>query len=91
MATTRTRARVEEVLLETASLLVERARREIEREIEAAPDSDAAAADLRRVGELEGELREIQRELRDDARATELSARGRVVSRFYEVPGQEDA
>jgi hypothetical protein len=91
MATTRQKAHVEEILVEVTSLLVDRARRELEREVAAAPDSDAAATDLRRVRELEDELREVQRELHHDTQAAVPSAPGRVVSRFYEVPGQEDA
>jgi hypothetical protein len=85
---------VERVLVEVTSLLLERARAEAEREVEAARGSsrgDAAARALERMRELEDTLRAIQRE-----RAVADAGRApvplhREVSKFYEVPGQEDA
>ena len=77
---------VERVLVEATSLLLERARIELEGEVEAGRDSDAAAS-LRRVRELEDALRAIRQE-----RAAPVPVPlHREVSRFYEVPGQEDA
>ncbi|MDQ6674128.1 MAG: hypothetical protein M3069_25875 [Chloroflexota bacterium] len=84
---------IERVLVEVTSLLLVRARIEVEREVEAAHDSSgegAAAGELRRMRELENELRALRQD---------LAVMGAVpapvpllqVSRFYDVPGQEDA
>ena len=83
MSTTVSRqAYVEKVLVEVTSLLLARARTQLQRESE---DDLAAENDLRRLEELDKELRAIRREL-----GAPLPS-GRQVSRFYEVPGQEDA
>jgi hypothetical protein len=81
---------VERVLVEVTSLLLERARIDLEREVDARRDSsrnDTAAAGLRRMRELEDALRAIRQER---AAPAPVSLQ-REVSRFYEVPGQEDA
>lgn len=82
MSTTVRYTHIERVLVEAASLLIERARIQLERD----PEDEAAAAELRRVRELEQELRVIRHEFGLPPVPT-----GRQVSRFYEVPGQEDA
>jgi hypothetical protein len=83
---------VERVLVDVTSLLLERARIALEREVEASgdsPESDAAIS-LARVRELEDALRSIRQ--RQSAKgAVPASVPGRQVSKFYEVPGQEDA
>lgn len=84
---------IEWVLVEITSLLLERARTELEHEVEATGESarDAAASNLRRMRELEDVLRSIRQDprLAESMRAQQTP--GRQVSRFYEVPGQEDA
>jgi hypothetical protein len=71
---------IEQVLVEVTSLLMERARVQLERE--------HATDELHRVETLEKELKSIRHELGlDDAHAPP----GRQVSKFHEVPGQEDA
>jgi hypothetical protein len=89
--TTSRQVHLEHVLVEVTSLLVDRARIQLEREVESSPD-ETAAADLRRLHELEKELRAIRRELgvHDPDKQTTTPG-GRQVSKFYEVPGQEDA
>jgi hypothetical protein len=85
---------VERVLVEVTSLLLECARIELEREVEAARDSsrnDAAAGNLRRMRELEDTLRAIRQEHVLAAAVPAPIPVQREVSRFYEVPGQEDA
>jgi hypothetical protein len=78
MTTVTSQARIEQVLVEATSLLVERARQELE--------GDAEAGDkVQRLRALESELNVIREEL---TRAH--TPVGRQVSRFYEVPGQED-
>src|SRR5919197_945952 len=51
-----TQARIEKVLVEAASLLVERARAQLEREVEVDASGDSSA-ELRRLRDLEDELR----------------------------------
>jgi hypothetical protein len=75
-------AHIEKVLVEVVSLLLSRARVQLEREAEG---DLAAESDLRRLEELDKELRAIRRDIGAPSPA------GRQVSRFYEVPGQEDA
>ncbi len=83
---------VERVLVEVTSLLLERARIELEREVDAARESSSsdAAGSLRRMRELENTLRAIRQEHVLDAVPAPVPLH-REVSRFYEVPGQEDA
>jgi len=88
MSTTSTRqTHMEQVLIEVTSLLVDRARIQLE----SATDANAAS-DLQRLHHLEKELNAIRREfgLLESARVS-ASTPGPQVSRFYEVPGQEDA
>jgi hypothetical protein len=83
------RTDVERVLVEVTSLLLERARVQLEREVDAG--HEAAADELRRMRELEDTLQTIRQE-RAVAGAVPVPAPlQREVSRFYEVPGQEDA
>ena len=83
---------VERVLVEATSLLLERARIALEREVEDSGDSATSEATSRlvRVRELEDTLRTIQQQ-RSAAGVVPTPVPGRQVSRFYEVPGQEDA
>jgi hypothetical protein len=82
---------MEQVLIEVTSLLVDRARSQLEREIQSGTD-ESAVNELRRLHELEKELRAIRHEFGlADAGTPAPSPPGRQVSRFYEVPGQEDA
>jgi hypothetical protein len=86
-----TQARIEKVLVEAASLLVERARTQIEREIAAASDSspdESHDAELQRLRVLEDELAAIREQF---ARTTVAAAIGPQLSRYYDVPGQEDS
>jgi hypothetical protein len=80
-----THARIEKVLVEAASLLLERARTELERE---ATIPGEPSVELRRLRELEAELLAIRQEF---ARLAEAAALGPQLSRYYEVPGQEDS
>ena len=75
---------LERLLVEATSLLLERARIELEREMK--PGDDSAAASLRRMRECEDALRALRHEPAAAAPHSE-----RQVSRYYEVPGQEDA
>jgi hypothetical protein len=75
-----TRAGIETVLVEAASLLVERARRQAER------DGDADS-DLERLRDLGERLEAIREEL---ARTAVVPSAGPQPSRYYDVPGQED-
>ena len=86
------RTDIERVLIDATSLLLERARIELEREVAAAGDSatQEAASSLVRFGELEAALRIMRQEL-SVAGPAATTMPGRQVSRFYEVPGQEDA
>jgi hypothetical protein len=79
---------VERVLVDVTSLLLERARIELEREVQAAGDSAGADAtsSLVRMRELEGVLQTIRKQ-----QSVAMPVPGRQVSKFYEVPGQEDA
>jgi len=88
MSTTTTRqTHMEQILIEVTSLLVDRARIQLETATDA-----HAAADLRRLQELEKELRAIRREFGlHESAIHNASPPGPQVSRFYEVPGQEDA
>jgi hypothetical protein len=90
--TTSDRTDVEQVLVEVASLLLERARMELERAVGAddASASSDAASNLARMRELEDALRAVRR-ARSVAGPPAATASGRQVSKFYEVPGQEDA
>ena len=84
---------VEQVLVEATSLLLQRARTELEREVEIA--GDAARSDisstLLRVRELEATLWTIRQERGIAGAVPAPDAHPRQVSRFYEVPGQEDS
>jgi hypothetical protein len=82
------RTEVEQVLVDVSSLLLERARLELEREVEAAGDSATpeAASSLLRMRKLEDALRTIRSE-----RSVAGQVSGRTISKYYEVPGQEDA
>jgi hypothetical protein len=85
---------IEEVLVEVTSLLLERGRLELERELEAAGELNRdqnAVNDLRRMQELDAELRAIRQEFGLVTPAPAPASTGRQVSKFYEVPGQEDA
>ena len=84
------RLHIEHVLVEVTSLLVERARAQLERE---STTDESAANQLRRLNGLEQELQAIRHEIGLIAAASNVptSAEGRQVSRFYDVPGQEDA
>ena len=75
-----TRAGIEKVLVEAASLLVERARTQAER------DGDVGS-DLARLRELEDQLQAIRDQI---ARTTPVPSVGPQLSRYYDVPGQED-
>jgi hypothetical protein len=79
---------LDQLLIEVTSLLVDRARIQLERDV-AAADDPTAPGDLQRLREMEHKLRAI----RKDFGLTDAppSAPERQVSRFYEVPGQEDA
>jgi hypothetical protein len=86
------RTDVEWVLVDVVSLLLERARIELEREVAAAGDSarHEAASSLVRMRELEAALRTIRQQVSGAGPVT-ASVPGPQVSKFYEVPGQEDA
>jgi hypothetical protein len=84
---------LEQLLLEATLLLVERTRRQLEREAsqhmgDALEPADAD--DLPRSRLLEANLKALQERLRGQA-APVPAAVGRLPSRYYEVPGQEDA
>ena len=85
------RTEVEQLLVEVTSLLLERARIGLEREVEAAADAASAASDLLRMRELEAALRAIREERALAGAVPAPVPLHREVSRFYEVPGQEDA
>jgi hypothetical protein len=96
MSTTITRqTHMEQILIEVTSLLVDRACIQLEREVAALGGSNtdkSAANALRRLHELEKELHAIRQELGlEHPSAASASPPGRQVSKFYEVPGQEDA
>ena len=80
----------ERTLVEAAALLIERARKEMEREVQEADESAAAAlrGDLQRARDLETRLH-VLRDLWPDSGALTAS-QGRQVSRYYDAPGQED-
>ena len=82
-----TQARIEKVLVEAASLLVTRARAQLEREVEVDASADSSA-ELRRLRELEEELLAIREGL---PRAAMAHSPGPQLSRYYDVPGQEDS
>jgi hypothetical protein len=80
---------IEQVLVEVTSLLVERARVQLEHEVEDGRDS---RHDLERMHQAEKELRAIRRELGlPESPSDSPPPAGRQVSKFFEVPGQEDA
>jgi hypothetical protein len=83
------RTEVERVLVEATSLLLERARIQLQREVEAG--DDAAAGSLVRMRELEDALRAIRQEHAVMSAVAVPVPLERQVSRYYEVPGQEDA
>ncbi|HYY89705.1 MAG TPA: hypothetical protein VFA49_12980 [Chloroflexota bacterium] len=82
-----TQARIEKVLVEAASLLVERARAQLEREVEVDASGDSSA-ELRRLRDLEDELLTIRQGL---TRAAVAPSPGPQLSKYYDVPGQEDS
>ena len=90
-ATTIKQTRVEQLLVEVTTLLVERARAQLEREV-AEGNDETAVIQLRRLHEMDKELRAVRRDLglHESASANE-PPQPRQVSKFYEVPGQEDA
>ena len=92
MSTTAARqTHIEQVLIEATSFLLDRARVQLEREA-GGSDGDTAASDLRRLLEVDKALHAIRRELgMPESGATPAPLPERQVSRFYEVPGQEDA
>ena len=91
LTTTRQQVHVEQVLVEVTSLLLDRARIQLERDA-ANADDERAAVDLRHLHELEGKLRAIGRELgMEEVASPPTAVHERQVSRFHEVPGQEDA
>jgi hypothetical protein len=82
---------MEQVLIEVTTFLVDRARVQLEREVESSTEQ-SAVGELRRLHELEKELRAVRRDFGlADSPAAPSSPSGPQVSRFYEVPGQEDA
>jgi hypothetical protein len=92
--TTVRQAHIEQVLIEVTSLLVDRARIQLQREVEAAGGAStdpSASGDLRRLHEMDKKLRAIRREVGLAEPGTAPAPAERQVSRFYEVPGQEDA
>ena len=88
---TGSRTAVEQMLVEVTSLLLERARIQLEREVEATGDAAGAASDLLRMREFEAALRAIREERAVAGAVPAPVPLHREVSRFYEVPGQEDA
>ena len=76
-----TQVGIEKVLVEAASLLVERARTQAEREGD-------AGSDLVRLRELGDQLQAIRDEI---ARNAVVPSFGPQPSRYYDVPGQEDS
>ncbi len=96
MSTTISRqTHLEQLLIEVTSLLVDRACIQLEREVAALGGSntdESAPKALRRLHELEKELHSIRQDFGlEDADAAPHAPAGRQVSKFYEVPGQEDA
>ena len=83
------RTDVERVLVEVTSLLLERARMQLEREVDAGQQT--AADELRRMRDLQDALQAIRQERAVAAAVPAPVPLQREVSRFYEVPGQEDA
>jgi hypothetical protein len=83
---------LDHVLVDTALLLVGSLRRQLERAVSerewAGPDV-ADIEELARTQQLEARLRVLQDQLR--AAAVPAGPIGPQLSRFYEVPGQEDA
>ena len=77
--------RIEKVLVEAASLLVERARAEVERGVDS---SGEPTPELRRLRDLEHELEAIRQNFTRTAVAASV---GPQLSRYYDVPGQEDS
>lgn len=75
-----TQAGIEKVLVEAASLLVERARTQAER------DGDTGS-DLVRLRELGDQLQAIRDKIVQHAVPPSV---GPQLSRYYDVPGQED-
>jgi|SRR5215471_419708 len=84
---------VEDLLVEVTSLLLERARTELEHEVEAAGGSASgdASSFLLRMRELHAALSNIRQERGIAGAMNAPESHERQVSRFYEVPGQEDA
>jgi hypothetical protein len=79
-------------LVDTALLLVGRLRRQLERaasEREWAGPDVADIEELARAQQLEARLRVLHNQVR--AAAVPAGPIGRQLSRFYEVPGQEDS
>jgi hypothetical protein len=93
LTTSGTRPRdLDQALIDTALLLVERARRQLERgatEQEWAEPEAADIDDLVRARQLEARLKVLQEQVR--AVAVPAAPVGPQPSRYYEVPGQEDA
>lgn len=83
------RTDVERVLVEVTSLLLERARVQLEREVDAGQQT--VSDELRRMRDLLDALQAIRQERAVAASVPAPVPLHREVSRFYEVPGQEDA
>jgi uncharacterized membrane protein YccC len=83
------RTDVERVLVEVTSLLLERARVQLEREVDAGQQT--VSDELRRMRDLLETLQAIRQERAVAAAVPAPVPLQREVSRFYEVPGQEDA
>jgi len=82
---------LDQILVDTVLLLVGRARRQLEHAASeqqwAGPDA-ADVEELAGARQLEARLKALQEQVR--AEAVPAAAIGRQVSRYYEVPGQED-
>ncbi len=83
------RTDVEQVLVEVTSLLLERARVQLELELDAG--QQRVSDELRRMRDLLDALQAIRQERAVAASVPAPVPLQREVSRFYEVPGQEDA
>lgn len=77
---------LERVLVDATALLLERTRRELERDRDRS-GSREAAADLARIRDVEERLTKLRDGMTDDGR---VATAGRQVSRYYEASGQED-
>lgn len=84
------RSAVDRVLLESAELLLARARREIERRQGGGDPPDAPPEnELAQVRDLERELHRVREQMATQRQAAQPA--GLQASRFWETPGQEDS